>query len=226
MDIITRMQAMRDVKYATFTAKLVPGIEAEKFIGVRTPQLRALAREMQKSGDATPFMSKLPHNYFDENLLHSILLSLSRKSINETLADVERFLPYVDNWAVCDQLRPKIFAKHKPEVHEAAARWLKSPHQYTRRYGIVAYMTYLLDDAFDATMLHDVASVRCLEYYVSMAVAWYFSFALVKQWESALSFLEQRRLPHEVHNRTIQKAVESLRINNEQKEYLRSLRWR
>ncbi len=224
--VIARLSELRDDTFGDFTARLLPGVERERIIGVRTPLLRRLAREMLRNGTAADFMEQLPHHFFEENLLHSLLLSLWRAPVGELLARVDAFLPFVDNWAVCDQLRPKCFAEHPLEVYAFVERWLQSEHLYVRRYGIVASMTYFLDDNFEERMIGDVARVPAEEYYVMMAVAWYFSFALVKQWNSALPFIEQRCLPRVVHNKAIQKAVESLRLSAEQKEFLRSLRWK
>ena len=224
--VIARLSELRDDVFGDFTARLLPGVERERIIGVRTPLLRRLASEMLRKGTAIAFMEQLPHRFFEENLLHSLLLSLWRAPVGELLARVDAFLPFVDNWAVCDQLRPKCFAEHPQEVYAFVERWLQSEHLSVRRYGIVASMTYFLDDNFEERMIGDVARVPAEEYYVMMAVAWYFSFALVKQWNSALPFIEQRRLPRVVHNKAIQKAVESLRLSAEQKEFLRSLRWK
>lgn len=224
--VIARLSELRDDAFGDFTARLLPGVKRELIIGVRTPQLRVLAREMLRNGTAADFMEQLPHHFFEENLLHSLLLSQMRLPVEELLVRVERFLPFVDNWAVCDQLRPKLFAKHPREVYAYVSRWLQSEQVYMRRYGMVASMIYFLDDNFEERMIGDVARVPAEEYYVMMAVAWYFSFALVKQWNSALPFIEQRRLPRVVHNKAIQKAVESLRLSAEQKEFLRSLRWK
>ena len=224
--VLSYLKDMRDEAFADFEAGLLPGVERASIIGVRTPQLRKLAREMLRGGPAELFMQQLPHTFFDENLLHSLLLSLQHLPIEELLARVDAFLPFVDNWAVCDQLRPKLFAQHPQEVYSYVARWLQSEQVYVRRYGIVASMTYFLDENFAPSMLSDVARVPAEEYYVMMAVAWYFSFALVKRWDSALPFIEERRLPRTVHNKAIQKAVESLRISPERKEFLRSLRWK
>ncbi len=217
---------MSDGDFALFTAKLLPTVERARIIGVRTPQLRALAREMLRDGSAAQFMEQLPHCYFEENLLHSLLLSQLKVSTEEVLALVDRFLPFVDNWAVCDQLRPKAFAGNALLLYPFVRKWLSDEREYVRRYGVVASMTYFLDDDFEESMLRDVATVPTAEYYVMMAVAWYFSFALVKQWDSALPYIEQRMLPRNVHNKAIQKGVESLRISPERKEYLRSLRWK
>ncbi|MBQ8269897.1 MAG: DNA alkylation repair protein [Bacteroidaceae bacterium] len=217
---------MSDGAFALFTAKLLPTVERSRIIGVRTPQLRALAREMLRDGSAQVFMEQLPHYYFEENLLHSLLLSQLKRPVGEVLALVDRFLPFVDNWAVCDQLRPRVFAGNASLVYPFVCKWMGSEGEYVRRYGIVASMTYFLDDDFNENMLRDVARVPSAEYYVMMAVAWYFSFALVKQWERALPYIEQRLLSREVHNKAIRKGVESLRISPERKDYLRSLRWK
>ena len=214
---------LQDAKYRDFQRKLIPTVPPEKVIGVRTPALRAMAKEVDKREDIGIFLQELPHTYFDENQLHAFILS-GMKDYAECLSAVDRFLPYVDNWATCDQLSPRVFQKHKPELLATVRKWISSGETYTVRFGVGMLMEHFLDEDFDPVYLETVAVIRSEEYYVRMMVAWYFATALAKQYESALPFLEGRRLDVWTHNKTIQKAVESYRITPEQKKYLRALK--
>lgn len=217
--------ALQDENYRAFHAKLIPNIPFESIIGVRTPALRSYAKELAKTKEAKIFLQNLPHTYYEENNLHGALLSLIyKKDIEEFLEQLEKFLPYVDNWATCDMLSPKIFKKHLPRVYEKVKQWLKSSHTYTVRFGIVTLLGFYLDDAFEPEMLALVAEVKSEEYYIKMAVAWYFSIALVKQYDSTVSYMEQQVLEPWTHNKAIQKAIESRRIGDETKRYLRTLK--
>ncbi len=220
-----KLFAMQDVPYGDFNAKLMPAVPRECVIGVRTPALRALAKERRGTPEADAFLAALPHRYFEENNLHAFLLEGIRDA-QAAIDAVDAFLPYVDNWATCDQLRPKAFAKHPPQLLPKVRRWLASEKPYTVRYGIGVLLSYYLDDAFAPEQLQWAAQVRWDEYYVNMMLAWYFATALAKQWDAAAPYMAERRLPVWVHNKTIQKAVESRRISEEQKAYLRSLRQR
>lgn len=215
--------ALRDEKNAAFVAKLIPNIPPETILGVRTPALRKLARELWKSGDPAPFMAALPHAYFEENGLHAFFLE-QIKDFDECLAGVERFLPWVDNWATCDSMSPPVFRKHREELLPPVRRWLASGQTYTIRYGIKLLMDHFLDGDFQPEYLHTVSVIESEEYYVNMMRAWYFATALAKQWESTLPYLQEERLDAWTHNKTIQKAVESYRISPEQKQLLRGLR--
>jgi len=217
------LQALADTEYAAFQAKLAPTIDPATCIGVRVPALRKFAAAFAKTPDYTSFMEALPHTYYDENLLHSILLTKIR-DYDECLAAVERFLPYVDNWAACDTLRPAAFKKHRGELLPHVRRWIASPAPYTCRFGIDCLMEYYLDDAFDPSYLELPAAVESEEYYVRMMVAWYYATALAKQWDATIPYLEGARLEKWTHNKTIQKARESYRITPEQKNYLATLR--
>jgi len=177
----------------------------------------------QEASTASVFLQDLPHNYYDENMLHSILLS-NEKDFDECILQIERFLPYIDNWAVCDTLHPQVFAKHSKEVLTYADKWIKDTHTYTIRFGIKAFMTELLDGDFKEEYLETVANVKNDDYYVKMAVAWYFATALAKQWDSAVKLLQNGRLDAWTHNKAIQKARESFRITKAQKEYLNTLK--
>ena len=215
---------MRDAAYAAFIAKLTPGFPPSHFIGVRVPLLRTIARSFAKKEAASQrFLSHLPHSYYEEDMLHGMLISLV-KDYDRCLDLIDRFLPYVDNWAVCDTLSPKVFAKHKAQLLENILRWSSSSHTYTCRFGLRMLMTHFLDDSFSADFLEIPAAIRSEEYYVKMMVAWFFATALAKQWEATLPYLENRQLDPWTHRKTIQKAIESYRIPPERKDYLRTLR--
>ena len=216
--------AMRDAAYAAFIAKLTPGFPSSHFIGVRVPLLRTIARSFAKEEAASQrFLSHLPHSYYEEDMLHGMLISLV-KDYDRCLDLIDRFLPYVDNWAVCDTLSPKVFAKHKAQLLENILRWSSSSHTYKCRFGLRMLMTHFLDDSFSADFLEIPAAIRSEEYYVKMMVAWFFATALAKQWEATLPYLENRQLDPWTHRKTIQKAIESYRIPPERKDYLRTLR--
>lgn len=215
---------MRDAAYAAFIAKLTPGFPPSHFIGVRVPLLRTIARSFAKEEAASQsFLSHLPHSYYEEDMLHGMLISLV-KDYDRCLDLTDRFLPYVDNWAVCDTLSPKVFAKHKAQLLENILRWSSSSHTYTCRFGLRMLMTHFLDDSFSADFLEIPAAIRSEEYYVKMMVAWFFATALAKQWEATLPYLENQQLDPWTHRKTIQKAIESYRIPPERKDYLRTLR--
>lgn len=215
--------AMRDAKYQAFSAALVPTLLPECVIGVRVPLLRAYAKKIAGSKQAAQFLQKLPHVYLEENHLHSFLIGQMR-DVDACYDALDAFLPHVDNWAVCDSLRPQIITKDKQRLLDYIDTCLQSEHPYTVRFGIELLMLYFLDEDFDVAHFARVAAAQSGEYYVNMMIAWYFATALAKQWESALPYLEQHRLPAWVHNKTIQKATESFRITPEQKAYLRTLR--
>ncbi len=219
-----KLFGMRDAAYAAFIAKLTPGFPLGHFIGVRVPLLRTIARSFAKEEAASQrFLSHLPHSYYEEDMLHGMLISLV-KDYDRCLDLIDRFLPYVDNWAVCDTLSPKVFAKHKAQLLENILRWSSSSHTYTCRFGLRMLMTHFLDDSFSADFLEIPAAIRSEEYYVKMMVAWFFATALAKQWEATLPYLENRQLDPWTHRKTIQKAIESYRIPPERKDYLRTLR--
>ena len=215
--------AKQDIKYRDFQAPLFPNIDKEKMIGVRTPELKKLAKELFGSELANKFIETLPHQYFDENQLHAFLISLI-KDYKTCLKEVERFLPYIDNWGTCDQLSPKVFAKHKEELVVDIKRWIKSKHTYTVRFAIGVLLQHYLDESFKEEYLELVSKVKSDEYYINMMIAWYFATALAKQYDSTIKYIEDKQLDPWVHNKTIQKAVESYRITNEQKAYLKSLK--
>lgn len=215
---------MQDLKYREFHSRLMPGIDKETIIGIRMPVLRKFTREFAKTPEAECFLRDLPHRYYEENNMHMMIVSWI-KDYGMCLAELERFLPYVNNWATCDLPAPKCFAKHKEELLPEIRRWIASEKTYTIRYGIDMLMNFYLDEDFSPEYLKLAADVRSEEYYVNMMIAWYLATALAKQWEATIPYLEERRLPEWIHRKTIQKAIESYRITPEQKVYLRSLRW-
>lgn len=217
------LYAHRDSKYADFIAKLIPTLPKDHFIGVRTPEYRAIRKELPDSSTVSQFLENVPHEYFEENVLHSLLLC-SIKDLDTCLQKVEQFLPYVDNWAVCDGLSPKVFKKEPLAIKEKIRQWIASEAPYTRRFGMHMLMTHFLTEHFDPALLVQPAALRSDEYYVNMMTAWLFAEALVKQWDAAIVYIEQRRLDKWVHNKAIQKAIESYRISEEQKAYLRTLK--
>lgn len=223
MEIREELTALRDEKNAAFAARLIPNIPPETILGARTPALRKLARTLRGTEEAERFLSCLPHALHEENLLHALLLNELR-DYARCLRETERFLPFVDNWAVCDALRPKCFAKHRRELLEPIRRWLASGETYTLRFGLEMLMTHYLDEDFSPDYLDWAAALRSEEYYVNMMIAWYFATALARQYEAALPYLSERRLDPWTHNKTIRKAVESYRISDEQKAFLKTLK--
>lgn len=218
-----RLFEMQDLAYRDFHSKLMPTIDKAAVIGVRTPALRKFAKEFSKMPEAKAFLQILPHKYYEENNLHGFLLEMI-KDYEECVEQVDRFLPYVDNWATCDLMSPKVFKKHLPELLERIKVWLRSEDTYTIRFGIGMLMSFYLDEEFSEEYPELVAGVKSEEYYVNMMIAWYFATALAKQYEKILPFIEQQRLDTWTHNKAIQKAVESYRITPEQKTYLRTLK--
>ena len=218
-----KLFALRDDEYAAFQAKLAPGMEPERIIGVRVPVLRKFAKEYAKDAESNEFLQQLPHTYYEEDMLHALLLE-GIKDYDEALQQVNAFLPYVDNWAVCDTLKPKVFAKNKKKLLPQIRTWAKSDETYTIRFGLEMLMNLYLDEDFDPDYLKIPAAVRKDAYYVKMMIAWYFATALAKQWDAAIPYLEGEKLGTWVHNKTIQKAIESYRITDEQKAYLRTLK--
>jgi len=217
---------LQDKEYAEFQAKLTPGDAAEKMLGIRVPDVRKYAKELLKTRDMeeiTAFFREVPHKYYDEDMLHGVLIS-ELKDFDVCMEEMERFLPFVDNWAVCDITSPKVFKKHKEAVLEKIKIWAKSEHTYTCRFGMEMLMSHFLDADFKAEYLEIPACVQSDEYYVNMMIAWFFATALAKQWEPSVKYLEENRFSVWVHNKTIQKACESYRITGEQKEYLKTLR--
>ena len=215
-----KLFAMQDADYRDFHAKLIPNIPYEAIIGVRTPALRAFSKEFWKSAEKDAFMARLPHTYYEENNLHGFLIEFIR-DFDETVAALDAFLPYVDNWATCDMMNPKSLKKDKTALLAVIRRWLASEHPYTVRFGIKTLMQYYLGDGFRAEYAEMVLAVESEEYYVNMMRAWYFSTALAFQYEAILPLLAENRMDVFTHNKTIRKAVESFRITDAQKAELR-----
>ena len=220
-----RLFALRDETNAAFMARLVPTLPPESVLGVRMPDCRALAKELCRMPDIGEFLTDLPHRYLDENNLHALILN-EEKDCAAAVAAIDAFLPYVDNWATCDVLRPKAFKKHPSALPDECRRWMRSGATYTVRFGIEMLMTHYLDADFRPEYLEEVSIIKSKEYYVNMMIAWYFATALAKQYEAAISYIEQRRLDQWTHNKTIRKAIESCRITEERKAYLRTLTMR
>ena len=217
--------SLQDPGYREMQIRIIPTVKPERIIGVRTPELRRMAKELAGKKETETLLNGLPHQYFEEDQLHAFIIS-GMRDYAECLRELERFLPYVDNWATCDQMSPKVFRKHRPELTERIRKWIASDQTYTVRFGIGMLMEHYLDDDFEITYPEMAASVRSAEYYVNMMTAWYFATALAKQYEAVLPFIENRRLDVWTHNKAIQKAIESYRITPEQKEYLRTLKIR
>lgn len=221
--ITEQLFALQDLEYKKFHSKLMPTINPDVIIGVRTPELRKLAKQLDKSTNVELFMQELPHRYYEENNLHGFLIE-SIRNFDACIAALNQFLPYVDNWATCDMMSPKVLKMDLPKLYEWVKVWIASGETYTVRFGVNMLMKYFLDEAFSPEYPALVASVRSEEYYVKMVVAWYFATALAKQYDAVLPYIEEHRLDAWTHNKTIQKAVESYRISPEQKLYLKTLK--
>ena len=221
-EIRAELYRLQDSKYREMQIRIIPSVKPESIIGVRTPALRSMAKQLAGQKETEAFLNDLPHTYFEENQLHAFILS-GMKDYAKCLQALERFLPYVDNWATCDQMSPRVFRKHRKELVGSIREWIGSTEPYTVRFGIGMLMEHYLDGDFDPVYPEMAAAVRSEEYYVKMMTAWYFATALAKQYETVLPYIEQQRLDPWTHNKTIRKAIESFRITPEQKEYLRSL---
>ncbi len=223
MNIAQRLLSMKDEAYGDFTGALIPTVEKDRIIGVRLPRLRSLGKEMTRAGLAEEFTAKLPHYYLEENHLHAFIIS-EIKDHEACVRELDRFLPFVDNWAVCDTIAPRSFAKNKDRLIEDIRRWLASGETYTVRFALRMLMNHFLDGDFLPGYTELAASAPCGEYYVDMMLAWYFATALAKQWDAAIPYIREDRLPDRVRAKAIQKAVESRRISPERKEELRGMR--
>lgn len=223
MNIQKELFALRDISYGDFHAKLVPNIPRELLIGVRVPEARKLAKRLAKEPEASEFLKDLPHKYYDENILHALLIS-EMKDYDACIVAIDEFLSYIDNWAVCDILSPKIFKEHKTSLLEKIKEWSASDKTYTCRFGLEMLMSYFLDNDFKPDYLEITTSVHSEEYYVRMMIAWFFATALAKQWDATIKYIEDNRLDTWTHNKAIQKAKESRRITPKQKEYLKLLK--
>lgn len=219
-DILLKLS---DEKYKSFQLSLMPGVPSEKVIGVRVPVVRNFAKEIKGTPKAYAFMESLPHTYYDEDNLHGILISME-KDYRRAIDLLDDFLPFVDNWATCDLITPKIFANHQEELLVKIWEWMESEHTYTVRFGVEMLLKFYLDDGFSREQADAVAALRSEEYYVNMVRAWYFATALAKQYDGVISYLEEKRLDAWTHNMTIRKAIESYRIPKEKKDTLRRLK--
>lgn len=222
-EIETELFALQDEKYRDFNASLVPTLDKNSFIGVRSPELRRLSKKYAKDERIEAFLSALPHKYQEENTLHGFIISLE-KDFDKAIAETERFLPYINNWAVCDGTSPKIFRKNKPELLEYIKKWIKSDETYTVRFAIGMLMQHFLNEEFEPWQMELVISVDSEEYYIRMMQAWYMATALAKQYDAAFEVIKAKKLPKQTHNKSIQKAVESYRITDERKEILKGYR--
>lgn len=222
-EIREKLFSLSDESYKAFHSKLMPTVDSNKIIGVRTPVLRKFAAELYKSAEYKDFMQDLPHKYYEEDNLHGFLIE-KIKDFDECLSETEKLLPYIDNWATCDMLRPKIFKQEPEKLYSKIKEWLDSDKTYTVRFAIGCLLSFYLDDNFKKEHLQLVGSIVSDEYYINMMIAWYFATALSKQYDSTIPYIEERKLPEWVHRKTIQKAIESYRITDETKAYLRTLR--
>lgn len=214
---------LQDMAYRDFHSRLMPGIDKETIIGIRVPVLRKYAKSIAGTELAEKFIKELPHCYYEENNLHMMLITRI-KDYDRCLLEIERFLPYIDNWATCDFPAPKCFENHKEDLLPVIKRWIASSETYTIRYGIGMLMRLYLDTDFDPEYVRIVAEVKSDEYYVNMMIAWYMATALAKQWDAVIPYIEEHRMSDWVHRKTIQKAVESYRITDDQKRYLKGYR--
>ena len=223
MKILDRLMEAKDDKYKEFQAKLVPNVQPETILGIRTPEMRKIAKEVFESEDRDLFLNSLPHKYYEENLVHFFVISMI-KDFDQCIQEVERFLPYVDCWPVSDQATPKAFKKNHSKLIPYIKKWIKSKHVYTARFGIRMLMNEFLEEDFEEEYLELVASIKGEDYYLKMMVAWYFATALAKRYDESIPFIEKRKLSEWVHKKAIQKALESFRVSEENKKYLKSLR--
>ncbi len=222
-EIRDELKKLADEKYREMQKTIIPTADPDSIIGVRTPELRKMAKALAKRDDIDEFLSDLPHKSFDENQLHAFVLS-EMKDYDACMEKLNAFLPYVDNWATCDQMSPKIFKRHKDELLKQIKVWLKSKETYTIRFAIGMLMEHFLDADFDPAYPKMVSKIRSEEYYINMMIAWYFATALAKQYDAVLPYIEEKKLSDWTHNKAIQKSVESYRITDEQKAYLKTLK--
>ena len=223
MNIIEELLKINDLEYVSFQSKLIPNINPDTIIGVKTPELKRIAKELYKNNDYENFLNSLPHKYFEENIIHGLLIS-EFKDYNLCINYIDKFLPYIDNWAVCDQTNPKIFKKHKEEVIIKIKEWINSNEIYKIRFGVKTLMSHFLDDDFNKDYLKLPLIIKNDDYYVKMMIAWYYATALAKQYDEAIKIIESNELDIFIHNKTIQKAIESFRVTDDHKKYLRTLK--
>lgn len=225
MEIVTdKLFKMQDKDYKVFSSKLIPNIDINKIIGVRMPDIRMLAKEIKNDEYIDNFLEELPHKYHEENVLHGILLSYRYKDIDILLKKLDKFLKYVDNWAVTDVISPKLFKKYPDKVYKYIVKWVNSKYEYKIRFGIVSLLQFYLDDNYDRKIIDLVKSIKSESYYINMAIAWFYSFALIKQYDDTIVIFENKELDKWIHNKSIQKAIESYRIDDFKKEYLKTLK--
>jgi len=222
MTVYEMLLEYKDEGYKEFHKKLIPNVDESRLIGVRTPQMRQIAKEAAKDSEVEKFLLELPHDYYEENNVHGFIIE-KEKDFDTCIEKIEEFLPYIDNWATCDQLRPKVFGKKKEKLLPYIKKWIATEETYTIRFGIEMLMTFYLDEDFKKEYLEMVAQIRSEEYYVNMMIAWFFATALAKQWDATVPYVEQHKLDEWTHKKTIQKAKESYRITDEQKQYLKTL---
>ena len=223
MKVEEKLWELRDEDYARFQGGLMPNVSASRIIGVRVPLLRKFAKEYRKDEEHLTFLRELPHPYYDEDMLHVILIG-QMKDYDTCIDAIEQFLPYIDNWMVCDTLAPKCLTEHRKELLERIRKWVLSSHAYTCRFGLKMLMTHYLEEDFQENLLEIPATIESEEYYVNMMIAWFYTTALAFRWEETIPYLEKQRLAKWIHNKTIQKAIESYRITPEQKALLRSMK--
>lgn len=221
--IFQKLYELKDERYQAFSCKLVPNVAKEKILGVQIPKIKNLAKQFFGSQEAQNFVVEMPHYYLEENILHACLIS-QIKDFEKCMQEIDKFLPFIDNWAVCDTFSPQCFKGNPKPLLKAIQKWLQSSHAYTVRFAIKTLMSCFLDEQFDPKFLQMVAQVKSDDYYVNMMIAWYFATALAKQYADAIKFIESKSLSKWVHNKTIQKARESLRITKQQKAHLQTLK--
>ena len=225
MEIITKILFdNNDLAYREFNSKLIPNIDKDKIIGVRIPVIRKIAKEIVNNYYIDEFLIELPHKYHEENLLHGIILSMKYKDIDILLDKLDEFLRYVDNWAITDMICPKIFRKYPDKVYKKICEWINSDYEYVIRFGVVSLLQFYLDDNFRLDELELVRNIKSDYFYVNMAIAWFYSFALIKRYDETIIYFENRYLDKWIHNKSIQKGIDSYRISDDRKEYLRSLK--
>lgn len=214
----------QDLEYRDFNSKLIPNIDKDRIIGVRMPIIRKMAKDIYDNEYVEEFLYELPHKYQEENILHGIILTLRYKNIDILLDKLDMFLPYMDNWAVTDVISPKLFKKYPDKVYDKIKEWINSRDEYTIRFGVVTLLQFYLDDNFELEILELVSKINSDYFYVNMAISWFYSFALIKQYDSTIKYFEDKKLDVWIHNKSLQKALESYRISKDRKEYLRSLK--
>lgn len=221
--ILNRLKKAASAEYKNFYAKLVPNVDSDRILGVKAPIVKDIAKDIYNSANEKEFTRDLPHYFLEENNLHVFLINLE-KDFDKCIGSVERFLPYIDNWSTCDSLRPKCFCKNKQKLLLYVKKWISSKAEYAVRFGVGVLMSYYLDDDFQVQFIGDVSKINDERYYVRMMIAWYFATALTKRYDDAIYIFENKVLPVWTHNKAIQKAIESYRIDDEKKDYLKGLK--